>query len=184
MLEQQTQHVHDSFLLFAYPSKSYKDFANLLHGLLQCVCDDLAEVCKSGIKTAGGRHYYFASVGFKLDMEWMAKIGSLTRSYQNVGHVNQIPCCHECDAGAHTVHFEDVNPNARWIATRFATLPWVRSPPWSKIPFDSRRPAKFLRRDAFHVFRLGIGRNFLASCIMLMCFMGCPLHGNLKEFSV
>lgn len=172
------------FLLFAYPSKSYKDFANLLHGLLQCVCDDLAEVCKSGIKTAGGRHYYFASVGFKLDMEWMAKIGSLTRSYQNVGHVNQIPCCHECDAGAHNVHFEDVNPNARWIATRFATLPWVRSPPWSKIPFDSRRPAKFLRRDAFHVFRLGIGRNFLASCIMLMCFMGCPLHGNLKEFSV
>ncbi|CAK9002237.1 Uncharacterized protein SCF082_LOCUS7258 [Durusdinium trenchii] len=66
------------FLLFAYPSKSYKDFANLLHGLLQCVCDDLAEVCKSGIKTAGGRHYYFASVGFKLDMEWMAKIGSDT----------------------------------------------------------------------------------------------------------
>ena len=163
------------FLVFAFPSKSYSLFSDILTGLLTTVMDDLALACQQGITVDSGETFYPACVGFKLDMEWMAKVGSLTRSYQNVGHVNQKPCCHECDAGQAGVAFEDVNKQAAWVSTRYNTVPWVGAAPWSSVPFDKEKPAKFLRRDAFHVFRLGICRNFLASCIFLLINIGCFL---------
>ena len=167
------------FLIFAYPSKSYfKDFPQLLNGLLETACSNLGNVCCGGVVGFDGQRWFPAVVGFKLDMEWMAKCGSLTRSYQNVGHVREIPCCHECDAGMAGVPFENVNPNAEWMATRFSTVPWNTPPPWKDIPFDVAQPARFLRRDAFHIFRLGIGRNYIASCIYLFCYMDCPLDSQ------
>ena len=163
------------FLVFAYPSKSYKGFNDLLTGLLEAACTDLGTLCAEGVLGLDGQRWYPAAVGFKLDMEWMAKCGSLTRSYQNVGHVREIPCCHECDAGMPNVPFEDVNKNALWTQTRFNTIPWSVDPPWINIPFDPAKPAKFLRRDAFHIFRMGIGRNYIASCVFLLCYMKCYL---------
>lgn len=111
-------------------------------------------------------------LGFKLDLEWMKKAGALTRSYLNCGHVNERAVCHECDAGLPQVAFEDVNPSARWIQTLHRTVPWAVSPPWSRIEFDAARPAMFLRKDAFHIYRLGVGRNFAGSAIILLCNMG------------
>ena len=168
------------FLVFAYPSKAYKaDYPNLLTGLLECVCSNLAVVCEEGL-VVREQFFFPACIGFKLDMEWMVKVGSLTRSYQNVGIVRPIPCCHECDAGSDGVPFEDVNPGARWVSTRFRTLPWNVPPPWNSIPFDRKSPAKFLRRDAFHIFRLGIARNFLGSSIYLLIYMGCFLASQMN----
>ena len=161
------------FLLFAYPSKSYSQFDDLLTGFLTEILDDLALCCQEGIALKSGKTYYPACIGFKLDMEWMSKAGTLTRSYQNVGYVREIPCCHECDAGSPGVPFEDTNDDALWIPTRFNTVPWQQVPPWRSIPFDDGKPAKFLRRDAFHIFRMGIGRNFLGSCVFLLIYMGC-----------
>lgn len=163
------------FLIFAYPSKKYKDFQYLLHALLEAACSDLGALCSEGVNGFDGERWYPACIGFKLDMEWMAKVGSLTRSYQNVGHVRSIPCCHECDAGSVHVPFEDVNDDALWTTTCFRTTPWSTPPPWRHIPFDNAKPAKFLRRDAFHIFRMGIGRNFIASVVYLLCYMNCQL---------
>ena len=163
------------FLVFAFPSKAYLEFPNILTGLLKEVMDNFASACEKGIVTQSGDTWYPACVGFKLDMEWMVKVGSLTRSYQNVGHVNQKPCCHECDAGKQLIPFEDVTDCACWIRTRWATVPWQTMPPWASIPFDSGKPAKILRRDAFHVFRLGICRNFIGSTVHLLIYMGCAL---------
>lgn len=162
------------FLVFAFPSKSYDNFDNILTGFLKEALDDLANACAHGVTSQSGQIFYPCCIGFKLDMEWMAKVGTLTRSYQNVGHVNQKACCAECHAGEPAVPFEDVNVTASWISTRFNTMPWRVSPPWQNVPFDQGRPAKFLRRDAFHIFRLGICRNFLASSIYLLMYMGCP----------
>ena len=117
------------FLLFAYPSKAYSQFDNLLTGFLTEILDDLALCCQEGIVAKSGKTFYPACIGFKLDMEWMSKAGTLTRSYQNVGYVREIPCCHECDAGSPGVPFEDTNDDALWIATRFNTVPWQRVPP-------------------------------------------------------
>lgn len=175
-----TQHInskHNSylthFLIFAYPSKKYKDFKGLLLALLERACSDLGTLCATGVTGFDKEKWYPACVGFKLDMEWMAKSGSLTRSYQNVGETKEHACCHECDAGMPGVPFENVNADAEWIPTRFNTVPWRVEPPWKNIPFDTARPAKFLRRDAFHIYRLGILRNFIGSCIYLLVYMDC-----------
>ena len=161
------------FLIFAYPSKKYKTFPNLLDGLLRAVFTNLAGVCETGIVSATGERFYVACLGFKLDMEWGVKAAQLQRSYQNVGYKNEIACCAECDAGIPGVPFEDCNDNAAWLGTCFNTLPWSTPPPWSSVPFDQDCPAKFLRRDAFHIFRLGVARNFIGSAIILLCYMGC-----------
>jgi hypothetical protein len=163
--------------MFAYPSKSYKDFENLLTGILEASFTDFGVACDEGAIGFDGEKWFPACLGLKLDMEWMTKCGSLNRSYQNVGTVREIPCCHECDAGSPEVPFEDVNPDAKWVETRWATLPWdaESEPPWKGIPFSATQPAKFLRRDAFHIFRLGIGRNFIGSCVYLLCYMKCFL---------
>lgn len=175
MSQQQAQRIPDSLSVVCLPFKKYSSFDNLLTSFLKEVMDDLARACEEGITLDSGTVYYAACIGFKLDMEWMVKVGSLTRSYQNVGHVTSHPCCHECDAGQAMVPFEDVNPSAAWMNTRFNTIPWTDQPPWDKIPFDDSKPAKFLRRDAFHIFRLGICRNFLGSSIYLLIYMGCFL---------
>lgn len=161
------------FLVFAYPSKKYKTFPNLLDGLLRHVFANLAAVCETGIVSASGERFYVACLGFKLDMEWGVKAAQLTRSYMNVGYKNEIACCAECDAGITGVPFEDCNDDAAWLRTRYNTLPWSTPPPWSSVPFDRSCQAKFLRRDAFHIFRLGVARNFIASSIILLSFMGC-----------
>lgn len=168
------------FLVFAFPSKSYTQFDNILNSFLGHVMDDLALACQEGILTDTGKVFYPACIGFKLDMEWMAKVGTLTQSYQNVGHVNQLACCHECDAGKPGCPFEDINSNASWVASRFNTIPWRCDPPWKNLQFDCQNPAKFLRRDAFHIFRLGICRNYLASCIYLLIYMGCSSVSCIK----
>lgn len=161
------------FLIFAYPSKEYKDLtSNLLQGFIEHVCRDLNSACRDGLISTTGHRYFFAMLGFRLDMEWMKKVGSLSRSYMNVGTKRKIPCCHECEAGTAGVPFEDVNRDAEWVNTRFRTKPWNTPPPWRHLPFDRARPAGFLKRDPFHVFRLGILRNWLASSVFLLIFMG------------
>ena len=167
------------FLMFAYPSKSYKDFETLLTGILEAAFSDFGVACDEGAIGFDGEKWFPACLGLKLDMEWMTKCGSLNRSYQNVGTVREIPCCHECDAGSPGIPFEDVNPDAKWVETRWATVPWdpQSEPPWKGIPFSAAQPAKFLRRDVFHIFRLGIGRNFIGSCVYLLCYMKCFLSG-------
>ena len=54
-------------------------------------------------------------------------------------------------------------------------MPWSQSPPYDAIPFEPwNTPAAsmFFRHDPFHVFRLGIARNFLASALILLCYDG------------
>ena len=164
------------FLLVAFASKEFKETPNLLHALLKAVGDDLGKMCQTGIDISSG-HWDFACLGYKGDQEYHAKTGLLTRSYQNVGHVRSLRCCSECEAGDPNHPFEDMSSDASWIATRYQSLPWNNPPPFTEIPFEPwfdtpSKAALFLRRDPFHVFRLGVGRNFLASSIILLALKG------------
>lgn len=55
------------------------------------------------------------------------------------------------------------------------TAPWVEEPPYAPIPFEpwaSGEAGAFFRYDPFHVFRLGIARNFIGSCLIFLCNEG------------
>ena len=169
------------FLCFAYPSKRHKNMPGLLRRMVEEVMLDCAAACREGVVTSSGQKLFLAVLGIKTDMEWAAKIGCLDRSYQNVGHRNELPCCHECLAGSPAIAFEDCNPGAAWESTRYQSVPWSTAPPWQSVPFDDTKKPLFLRRDSFHIFRLGVARNYLASCILLMGSMGLFDEGVAGE---
>ena len=176
----QNSYLHH-FLCFAYPSKRHRNMPGLLRQMIEEVMTDCASACREGVVMANGQKFFLAVLGIKADMEWAAKIGCLDRSYQNVGHKNNLPCCHECLAGGDNFAFEDCNRGAAWENTRFQSLPWSTAPPWQSVPFDDTRKPLFLRRDNFHIFRLGVARNYLASCILLMGSMGLFDEGVAGE---
>ena len=162
------------FLLFAFPSKKFKKTPGLLKAMLRVVSDDIASCCTHGIVVKNQR-WNFGVIGLRGDAEWHAKTGVLNRSYQNVGHKNEIPCCHLCDAGSPRIPFEDFTRRASWKVTLGRHVPWNDLPPYSSIPFepwDTGASASFFRYDPLHVFRLGIARNFIASCLILLCNEG------------
>ena len=55
-------------------------------------------------------------------------------------------------------------------------FPGTEAPPYEEIPFETDwshgAAANFFRYDPFHVFRLGIARNFCASSIIMFCNSG------------
>ena len=163
------------FLAFAIPSKKYKATPGLLKSLLGEVSENLGEVCKTGLEYQEGYRFHFAVIGMKGDLEYHAKCGLLTRSYMNVGQVNQIPCCSECLAGGAGYPFEDFKTTASWRGTVNQLPPWVEPPPFKTLPFEdwtTGEASRFFKRDPFHIFRLGIGRNFLGSSVVLLCLDG------------
>ena len=63
------------FLVFAYPSKSYKGFNDLLTGLLEAACTDLGTLCAEGVLGLMG------SGGIRL----LSGLNSIWNGWQNVG---------------------------------------------------------------------------------------------------
>ena len=162
------------FLVFAFPSKKFKTTPGLLQSLLEATSVDLKTACCDGI-SVGDTLFHIAVLGMSGDMEYHAKTGVLNRSYQNVGHKNFIPCCHECRAGELAYPFEEVSSNPTWTETLYATPPWRVPPPFKHIPFEDWNTGgagRFFKKDPFHIFRLGIARNFIGSTIVLFCLEG------------
>ena len=165
------------FLLFAFGSKDYDATPGLLKSLIAEVSCDLGRLAREGFETPHGR-YYVAAIGMKGDLEYLQKTGSLQRCYTRVGTVNYLQCCHLCEAGSRELPHEDVSEGAGWIQETLKTLPWDVPPPFGLIPFEDwagrnhGRAAAFLRLDPFHCFRLGVARNFIASCLILLSYKG------------
>lgn len=175
---QRLNHKHHSylthFLVSAFPSKEYRKFPGLLMSILGQMSEDLEQVCLRGLDH-GGNRYWFALLGFKADLEYAAKSGMLTRSYQNVGTRNDLPCCHQYLAGGPLFPFEDFGDQAQWKNTCLRDPPWTRTrqPPFSHLsfePWNTGRAALWFRHDIFHIFRLGVARNFIGSAIVLLAF--------------
>ncbi|CAE7731172.1 unnamed protein product [Symbiodinium sp. CCMP2456] len=175
------------FLLVAFPGKQWP--AALLPDIFKALSSQLRELFESGL-AAQGQRYNFAVLGLKADFEFHCtslRQSGLKRSYEHVGRAQDIPVCMECEAGFAETPFEDANANALWTRTIGRSAPWTGTPPFVQLPFDNwqsfpSRVTDFFRRDPFHVFRLGVARNFLASAILLLCNLGAfDLQGESKS---
>ena len=163
------------FLVFALATKRYPSNPGLLQALIAEVMDDLGEACKNGFMV-GTQKWHVAVLGMKGDMEWHAKIGLLERSYQNVGTANFKMCCHLCEAGSFNYPFEHYSVPASWVSTMYRSVPWRQQRlPFTAVPYEdwnSGKASSWFKGDPFHIFRLGICRNFLASAVIMLCLEG------------
>ena len=56
-------------------------------------------------------------------------------------------------------------------------MPWRLPPPFTPIAFEDcfsntgGRASMFFRRGPFHIFRLGVSRNYIASCILMLAYL-------------
>jgi hypothetical protein len=158
------------FLSFCMPCSDYKDEHGMLDACMTSFAEGMQGLFKDGI-SAHRDQYYFALVGSKGDMKWHQEIANLTRSYNNLGVKNAIMMCADCHAGAEGFPHENVNDDAEWMGTEHIDRPWTKEPIFSQIPFEPAdgAPEKLYKCDVFHVWKLGSGRDFTASCIVLLC---------------
>ena len=177
------------FLVFAYPSKKYKTFPNLLDGLLRHVFANLAAVCETGIVSASGERFYVACLGFKLDMEWGVKAAQLTRSYMNVGLQKRASLLcrvwrwhYRCPIRG-LQRRRSVAKNSIQYITMVHTSSVVVSPIWSELPsevFAQRclphlppRGGSELHRELYHLIVLH--GMFLGLPFRKLCSLGGTL---------
>ncbi|CAE7940275.1 unnamed protein product, partial [Symbiodinium sp. KB8] len=152
--------------LFGVPDWVYKHHSSVLQTMMQLMADDLCNLFTTGI-TIDGCTYFAVLVGMKGDLKHMAeKYGSLTRSYANLGKVNDLAMCSHCLAGTPGLAWDQASHEPCWANSEFAGRPWQVQPVFCSIPFDPGKPEAALKLDVFHLFKVGLGRDLVASIVL------------------
>ena len=174
------QRVNDSgnefltkFPLFGMSSIIYKKHKDLLHQAFDMVARDLKRLHDDGV-VVGGRKFFAATLGCKGDLKFHHQMGSLCRSYFNVGTKENHPICSLCLAGKEGLNFEDVSDRPPWMETMFQEKPWPegQAPRLIQIPFEDSCPESFFRLDIFHTWKCGLGRDLTGSTLVCLLQLG------------
>ena len=176
---QQTNMKGHSFLqhypTFVLPGTMYKKHGGLMQACLGQMSNDLKQGFFDGFQDGDGRIYFLVVVGSKGDLKWMARAACLKRSFEHVGRKRHIEMCHECAAGSEALPFEDVTSEIPgWTRTIHTTRPWdeLQPPAIASIPYSLSAPESQLKRDVFHLCKVGIYRDFCASAILWLLSVG------------
>ena len=160
------------WLLFGVGGWIYKKHPEIIEKLLLEVSLNLKELFEKGVTLSNGTVVYAAVVSIKGDMDFHKKVMNLTRSYSNLGRVNQIAICHACLAGKAEYPFEDFNETPLWSQTCYISRPWESDPYLTLIPIDKLAPERALQGDLMHIFKLGIGRDIVGSVLIILLRKG------------
>lgn len=182
--KQSTNNKNHSFLtrhvLFGLPHWYYKRHPAVEHEHIKLMVEDLKDLFASGVDV-GGVRYYGCIVGSKGDFKHQVAIGNLDRSYNTFGTRYGNLMCSLCQAGAPGFPFELVEHEPRWAPTMFNSRPWSSTPILTTIDFDSTKPEHLLKLDFFHLWKVGLGRDFVGSCVVLFCRVGLFDDGSANE---
>ena len=138
----------------------------------QCHCSS-DKLFFDGFEDNQGHVWFLAIVGFKGDLKFFARAGYLQRSFEHVGRVRNLEMCHECMGGSSEYPFEEVTSDTpKWIQTIYSQRPWVNEPPLLKIPYHPNEPERQMKKDCFHLCKVGIYRDFVACSILWLLFVG------------
>lgn len=159
------------YVLCVLPNKFYKE-TDLLDQFMELFSGIFKDLFENGI-VINQKRWYVSIVGLKGDLKWFEKIGKLHRCFNKQIGVN-LQCCHECGAGGINMPWEDGNHFPCWSNSLFPSRPWrdTEVPAIAQIPHHDREPERMLKRDLFHVSKVGVIRDFLASSLILMFHLG------------
>ncbi|CAE7221088.1 unnamed protein product [Symbiodinium sp. CCMP2592] len=153
--------------LFGLPDWVYKHHDSVLQKMMELVAEDMSKLFTQGAMIAGKR-YFAILTGLKGDFKHMAeKYGELTRSYSHLGKVNYLGMCSHCLAGTRPdLPWDQATHDPAWAGSEFASRPWDEPPVFCSIPFDSAKPEAALKLDAFHLFKVGLGRDLVGTMVL------------------
>ena len=160
------------FILFLLPSSLHKTYPGLLPEMLRHISGCFRMLFYEGIMV-NGKNWCFAVCGAKGDLKWFTKTALLDRSFERQARVRNAMCCHECLGGSDQMPWEDFRETPAWAPTRYAQRPWSVAPPLAVIPYIPHAPERQIKRDCFHLCKVGNFRDHAGSCI---CYM---VHANL-----
>ena len=155
-------------LLYVLPHKFYKGKKNTMWWQVCAqVGLDLARAFTTGI-TVGGEQWFLVLIGIKGDQPALNKAGRFTRTFQHLQGDKGV--CFHCLAGQAGLPWEDLTSQAQWRNTLYAQRPWVDIRPscFLPVPYSREAPERMFRSDPMHLLKLGVGRHFLASSIIVL----------------
>ena len=159
--------------IYILPGTMYKTYRPLLQECMKIVSQDFRQGFFEGVEVSGQGTVFFACIGGKGDLKWFARAADMTRSFEHLGRVQNLLMCHECEAGSDQLSWEDVGTDDPcWQDTCHQTRPWASAPPLASIPHDMAAPERQLKRDVFHLCKVGIYRDYCASSILLLLAWG------------
>ena len=145
--------------------------------LLKIFAGDMENLLVDGVCSRDGQHQvHLVHIGTKGDLPALTKLGQFQRSFSHVprGGTSKKPCggvCHLCMAGVeagpdhpNSIPFEDMSPQADWVATMYAQVPWQRTPTILKgLSLSEPESMEFFVTDLWHNFHLGVSKHFVGS---------------------
>ena len=159
--------------VFILPGSMYKQHSGLLPACLEILSCQLRQGFFEGFDVPGHGVFYMALTGAKGDLKWFARVGNLSRSFEHLGSKNALEMCHECSAGSAHLPYEDVASEVPcWAQSVYSRRPWQQPPSIARIPYNNQQPETQFRRDMFHVCKVGVFRDFIASAILLLASLG------------
>lgn len=159
------------FVLSVLPNDFYK-FGNALEVVLTKICEDFRYLFEEGV-SVHNKTWFLGLTGLKGDLKWYEKIANLHRCFNKQCGAG-LQMCHECEAGTPQYPWEDGSHHPVWGNVLYQSRPWNQTPIIVNIPFEppGGAPEKILRRDLFHNTKVGLLRDFVASSILLLIFLG------------
>ncbi|CAK9003810.1 Uncharacterized protein SCF082_LOCUS7912 [Durusdinium trenchii] len=144
--------------------------------LLTFVKADALQALKDGVVASSGEKYHAVVLQVLGDWMFLAKAGSLARSFANVEKRPRAAAsqpkgiCHLCQAGQLRVPFEDLRPEPGWANTLFLAgdVPFNSRPVLLDLPHEIGKSPGFFAYDVWHAFHLGVGKTFTAAVLAMI----------------
>ena len=179
------------YLYAAMPASMHKGAGPAFQEMLQVFALDMRQCFDVGVPLAEGTRLRLVLLGLKGDLKLQAQAGRFNAWYstarkrplEKVKLLVSGRMCPWCPAGDVSAPFEELHTE---------TPAWLKmqqddpEPPWSEGEHGgmlgaslgySAQPAKFYWPDLFHIYLLGIGQDFAASCLvylLALVFKGPP----------
>ncbi|CAK9047324.1 Uncharacterized protein SCF082_LOCUS26538 [Durusdinium trenchii] len=184
------------------PKAQYQQNEAWLQDLFAFAASEAEYVLRHGMQAPNGKTYRMALCGVSGDWPFLAKVGSLDRSFAALpkklrtknGDLAQCRgICHICLAGKcnggrpSPWPFEDLaRDTPSWIDTMGDESPFKKLPHFARVAHTEGQLEDLFRYDIFHTWHLGIGKTFMSSAITLASwyFPGTTLEerfGNLSQ---
>ena len=165
------------FLIATMKKEFYMQDPEPLLNLMEHVSGFFKDLYVNGILHRG-QQLRFLLLGVKGDLPFLAKVASMERTFSHIrkrkrtSASKELPgICWLCAAGVSSLPFEDLKPEAAWIATQDLE----NQDPWSSPPrilkhvlHDPLRKPAFFKLDLFHILNAGLYKDYAASSLSLM----------------